>query len=149
MCENSFMLYILGIQGRSWSCRAIWELRPSHCGRAGDCGRAMEQSRAGAEPKPSELEPKQNGGRPSRAEPELSLSRESWDASNLGWGRIYAAQGLRVGEMETSQKKTEGEGRKNYNYTSTGLYEPPPEDAIYCKSESEGLQKNNRTTFGL
>jgi hypothetical protein len=52
-------------------------------------------------------------GMPGGLEPELNGGgRESWEASNLWGGRLKAAHGLRVGEMEKVSKVPEGKGRR-------------------------------------
>jgi hypothetical protein len=64
-------------------------------------------------------------------------------------GSLNAAHGLRVGEMETSQRGPEGKEFKIENYATTGLYEPPPEDAIYCKSDFQILSKPTKAVDAL
>ena len=64
-------------------------------------------------------------------------------------GSLKAAHGLRVGEMETSQKARQERGGKIENYATTGLYEPPPEDAIDCKSYFQILAKPTKAADAL
>ena len=54
----------------------------------------------------------------------------------------------RGGISETNQKARKERCGKIENYATAGLYEPPPEDAIYCKSESESLQKTTKRNLG-
>ena len=51
--------------------------------------------------------------------------------------------------MESGQKTQKGRGGKIKNYATTGLYEPPPEDAIYCKSDFQILSKPTKAVDAL
>ncbi len=64
-------------------------------------------------------------------------------------GSNICREGMRVGEMETSPKKRKERGGKIENYATTGLYEPPPEDAIYCKSDFQILSKPTKAVDAL
>jgi len=65
----------------------------------------------------------------------------------MGGISLNATHGLRVGEMEKVSKVPEGKGRTNC--ATTGLYEPPPEDAIYCKSDFQILSKPTKAVDAL